>query len=101
MPEEEHATTTQKNTQRTPTGNKPMHVKVYSPFKVYYDSEADSISAVNDTGPFDVLGQHHNFMTLINPCDIMVRSGENEEKITVNRGIMHVKKDEVIVFLDV
>lgn len=78
-----------------------IHVKVYAPFKVYYDGQADSISAVNTTGPFDILGKHHNFMTLLSPGDIIVRSGEREEKITITRGIMHVKADDIIVFLDV
>jgi F0F1-type ATP synthase epsilon subunit len=81
--------------------SKHMHVKVYAPFKVYFDGEALSISAVNDTGPFDILTKHHNFMTLINTCEIVVRTDKGEEKIPIQRGIMHVKKDEVIVFLDV
>lgn len=78
-----------------------MHIKVYAPFRVYFDGIADSISAVNDTGPFDILARHHNFMTLINACDIIVRSDQGEEKIPIQRGIMHVKADRVIVFLDV
>lgn len=79
-----------------------MHVKVYAPFKVYYDGKAESISAENLTGPFDVLAAHHNFMTLLSPCDVIVRNGDKEEKIPIsNRGIMHVKKDEIVVFLDV
>lgn len=78
-----------------------MHVKVYAPYKVYYDDEAESISAENDTGPFDILPNHHNFMTLINQCDIIVRNSGKEEKVHVNRGVMHVKADQVIVFLDV
>jgi F0F1-type ATP synthase epsilon subunit len=78
-----------------------MHVKVYAPFKTYFDGMAESITAANDTGPFDVLPKHHNFMTLLSPCDIIVRTGSNEEKIPITRGIMHVKKDEIIVFLDV
>ena len=80
---------------------KSMHVKVYAPFKTYFDGIALSISAVNDTGPFDILPKHHNFMTLINACDILVRTDRGEEKITVAKGIMHVKADDVIVFLDV
>ncbi len=83
------------------TTAKVMHVKVYAPYKTYYDDVADSISAVNDTGPFDILATHHNFMTLLNPGDIIVRNGEKQETITINRGVMHVKKNEVIVFLDV
>jgi len=80
---------------------KNMYVKVYAPFNTYYDGLADSISAQNDTGPFDILPKHHNFMTLISPGEVVVRSGEREEKIPINRGIMHVKADEVRVFLDV
>lgn len=78
-----------------------MHVKVYAPFKVYYDDQATSISAVNDTGDFDILPQHHNFMTLLNECDIVVRNDDKEEKIPITNGIMHVKADEVKVFLDI
>lgn len=78
-----------------------MHVKVHAPYKVYYDDQATSISAENDTGPFDILPNHHNFMTLVNQCDVVVRNGEKEEKIPVARGVMHVKADQVILFLNV
>lgn len=78
-----------------------IHVKVYSPFRVYFDDIAASISAINDTGPFDVLPQHHNFMTLLNPCNLVIRTPQDEKRIRITRGIMHVKANEVIVFLDV
>lgn len=80
---------------------KTVHVKVYAPFKVYFDGMASSISAVNDTGPFDILAKHHNFMTLLSAGDIIVRSEKGEDKIKITRGIMHVKADEIVVFLDV
>ncbi len=78
-----------------------IHVKIHAPFRVYFDGQADSISAVNGKGAFDILPHHHNFMTLLNPCDVIVRHDNQEEKIPIARGIMHVKADEVIVFLDV
>ncbi len=78
-----------------------MHIKVYAPFKTYFDGIANSISAVNDTGPFDILPKHHNFMTLLNAGDIIVRTDRGDETINITRGIMHVKADDVIVFLDV
>lgn len=89
------------NAQLTKPVAKTMHVKVYAPYNVYYDGQADSISAENATGAFDILPQHHNFMTLLTPCEIVVRQAGRVEKITIQRGIMHVKQDEVIVFLDV
>lgn len=78
-----------------------MHVRVHAPYKTYYDGPAQSVSATNETGPFDVLPQHHSFMTLLNACDIIIRHGEEQEKIGIQRGVMHVKADEVVVFLDV
>lgn len=79
-----------------------FHLKVYSPFKTYFEGNVSSISAVNDTGPFDILAKHHNFLTLLNPCDLVIRDkSEKIQRITISRGIMQVKSDDVVVFLDV
>lgn len=93
-------TSTKEETAFKPDGVS-MHVKVYSPFRVYFDGLALSISAKNDTGPFDILPRHHNFMTLLSPCDVTIRTDRGEEKLSIQRGVMHVKADQVIVFLDV
>ncbi|HVV66818.1 MAG TPA: hypothetical protein VHB72_01950 [Candidatus Saccharimonadales bacterium] len=86
----------------TKEANLSMHVKVYSPFRDYYDGQAVSISAQNATGPFDILPRHHNFISLLNACELIIRTtGQGEQKIVISGGIMHVKADEVIVFLDV
>ncbi|HET7060059.1 MAG TPA: F0F1 ATP synthase subunit epsilon [Candidatus Saccharimonadales bacterium] len=84
-------------------GNKlSIGVKVYSPFRDYYDGQASSVSAENDTGPFDILPKHHNFISLLRPCDLIIRTvREGDKKIIISGGIMHVKADRVIVFLDV
>lgn len=78
-----------------------LQVKIYSPFKTYFSGPASSVSAENDTGPFDVLPRHHHFMTILNAGDITVRSEQNEQKFRIARGIMHVKNDKVVIFLDV
>lgn len=79
-----------------------MHVKVYSPFKTYFDETALSISASNATGPFDILPKHHNFLTLLSPGEISIRQIRGGvQRIRISGGLMHVKADKVIVFLDV
>ena len=84
------------------SGDKPaMRLKVYSPFQVYFDEPAYSVSGVNRTGPFDILPRHHNFITLLGACELVVRSPGGERKIRISGGIMHVKADNVRVFLDV
>jgi F-type H+-transporting ATPase subunit epsilon len=79
-----------------------MHVKIYAPFKIYFDGPATSVTAVNRVGPFDVLPNHHNFISLLQPSNIVVRtSGKDDFTMKVSRGVIHVKADEVKVFLDV
>lgn len=80
---------------------KDMHIKVYSPFHTYFDDRANSFSAVNDTGPFDILPGHRNFMTLVSPCELVIRSDKGESKIKIARAVMHVKANDIVVFLDV
>jgi F-type H+-transporting ATPase subunit epsilon len=79
-----------------------MNVKVYAPFKVYFEGEAASVSAASATGPFDILPRHHNFITLLLAGDVTVRPVNGaEQKIRISGGVMHVKEDQVVVFLDV
>ncbi len=79
-----------------------MYVKVYAPFRTYFDGQARSLSAVNKTGPFDILPGHKNFMSLLVPCTITVRlAGKPDFNLKVSQGVMHVKADRTTVFLDV
>ncbi|HEX5456482.1 MAG TPA: hypothetical protein VFW77_03900 [Candidatus Saccharimonadales bacterium] len=79
-----------------------IHIKIYSPFRTYFDGNAVSVSATNDTGPFDVLPQHHRFMTILNAGEVVVRGeGKEQQRYKIDRGIMHVRDNQVTVFLDV
>ncbi|HXR50395.1 MAG TPA: hypothetical protein VN778_05215 [Verrucomicrobiae bacterium] len=83
-------------------GQPSMRVKIYSPFRDYFDDQAFSISAENATGPFDILPKHHNFISLLLPCEVVLRSvKQGDQRIRISGGLMHVKADRVIVFLDV
>jgi len=86
---------------KPPSATEHLHIKVHSPFQTYVDRDALSISAVNSTGPFDVLPRHHNFITLLNPCELVIHTVNDTQRIRIARGIMHVKANQVIVFLDI
>lgn len=93
---------TPKTKKAAPKEGDTFHLKIYSPFKTYFEGDVESLSAINDTGPFDILAQHHNFITLISPCDLIIRAKDkDDEAIKITRGIMQVKSDNVVVFLDV
>lgn len=102
MSEKQDNTNNDKRKKTHPKDGDTFHLKIYSPFKVYFEGDVESISAINDTGPFDILAGHHNFITLLSPCDLVIRTKNiDDESIKITRGIMQVKYDNVIVFLDV
>jgi len=76
-------------------------IKVYAPFKVYYEGEGYSISAVNETGPFDILPHHHNFLCMLVPGNLIIETPDGRKVIKVSRALMHVKAERVVVFMDV
>lgn len=82
------------------TGKPIMELKVYSAFNSYFDDMAYSVSAVNHTGPFDILPRHHNFMTLIKPGEIKITAPGGDKIVPTGQALMHVKADRVVIFLD-
>jgi hypothetical protein len=83
------------------SGKPIMHVKVFAPFKVYFEGDAYSISAVNESGAFDILPHHHNFLCMLVPCDLVIVTPKETETIKISRALMHVKAEKVSVYLDV
>lgn len=79
-----------------------LHVKIYAPFKVYFNDAGNSFSAVNDTGPFDILYGHKNFMSILKPGPVIIRQpGKKEFSMQISKGVLHVKDNKVTVFLDI
>lgn len=100
--DKEEAQAVQEYSRKEKNGQLSMQVKVYSPFNDYYEGSAFSLSAENATGPFDILPTHHNFISLLSACEVIVRTvNKGEQRIRISGGLMHVKADRVIVFLDV
>lgn len=88
-------------TAKTSNGKPSMAIKVYAPFKVYYEGEGYSVSAENATGPFDILPHHHNFICMLVPCTVSIETPQGTKNIKASRALMHVKADRVVVFMDV
>lgn len=82
-------------------GKPIMAVKVYAPFQVYFEGNAYSLTAVNETGPFDILPHHHNFLCMLVPCDLIIHTPEGTKVVKISRALMHVKAEKVTVFVDV
>ena len=83
-------------------GELSMHLLIYSPYKTYFEGPAFSLTAESESGQFDILPRHHNFISLLVACELVIRTADKQgRKILISGGVIHVKADEVVVFLDV
>lgn len=79
-----------------------LSVKIFSPREVYFDGPAARLSASNDTGAFDVLPLHHSFITLLNAGTVTVGLANGQQKVVeISKGLLRVKNNQAVVFLDV
>lgn len=81
------------------TASKVLNVKVISPAQVYYEGPAETVSAVNKVGPFDILLNHANFFSLLVAGDIVVNTGAQKLKFPIQHGIVKVTNDNVTLFV--
>jgi F0F1-type ATP synthase epsilon subunit len=78
-----------------------LNVKIFSPYQIYYDGEATSVSATNRTGPFDVLAGHTNFFSLLSSGKVTVDTGFQKLDFKLDRGIIKVNANNVTLFANV
>lgn len=77
-----------------------LTVVVRNKDKVLYSGQAFAVTAINDKGPFDVLAQHENFISLIKEKVIIHSTPEEERQIQIENGIIRVYKDKVYVYVN-
>jgi F0F1-type ATP synthase epsilon subunit len=94
-----YAAAYQAKTDAKPTAH--FHVKIFSPYQTYYEGDAVSLSAVNRTGPFDILPGHINFFSLLTGGEVVLNTGFQRLEFRVARGILRVNGTDVTLFADV
>ena len=78
-----------------------LKVVARAPFKLYYEGEADVVSAINLVGQFDILPGHADFFSILEPGEIIIDDGTKPSNIMVNNGIITVKQNEVLLFVNI
>lgn len=68
---------------------------------VLYEGKVDSLSSYNDKGPFDVLGLHANFISIIKKSVSLRLRGKVVEELPLETGVMVVKANTVEVYLGI
>ncbi len=78
-----------------------LEVLVRSRAKTYYEGKASSVTSNNDTGVFDVLFGHANFITLVKDFVLISPLDSEEKKFEIDTGVMRVVGNKVDVYLTV
>jgi F0F1-type ATP synthase epsilon subunit len=83
-------------------GSAALSVIARAPFHVYYQGTAVAVSAMNAVGPFDILPRHADFFSMLEPGEVIIETGAGEPvKFSVTNGIVAVRDDEVMLFVNI
>jgi F0F1-type ATP synthase epsilon subunit len=68
--------------------------------KILYNGRAYAVTAVNEKGPFDVLAEHENFISLIKDKLIVHTTPKEQTEFQIENGIVRVYKDKVYIYVN-
>lgn len=72
-----------------------------APFHLYYEGPAQSVTATNKVGVFDILPGHADFFSVLKPGEIIIETGKDEPvSFTTTNGIITVRDNEVLLFVN-
>jgi len=77
-----------------------LKVIARAPFTVYYEGPALSLQAENRVGKFAVLPGHADFFSMLIPCDCIIETEDQELTFSITSGIITVRDDEVLLFVN-
>lgn len=78
-----------------------LNVEVRSRQGLVFKGELAAITSYNLVGPFDVLPEHTNFVSMIKKNVVLHRADGRAEEINVDSGIIMVEDNTVKVFIGV
>lgn len=78
-----------------------LNVIARGPFQIYYEGKAKGVSGANAVGPFDVLPGHADFFSILEPGEITITTTDKPVTFKANNGIVTVRNDEVMLFVNI
>jgi len=76
-----------------------MHVVIAKVDEVFFDGEADSLTAPGSDGVMTVLHGHMPLITTLKEGILTVRIGGQEQTFSISSGVMEVRRDGATVIL--
>lgn len=80
---------------------KNIHVLIKNRTKVFFDGPAYSLTSVNDTGVFDILPTHANFVSIIRDYIVIDKGLPTEKKFEIKNGVLSILSNNINVYLEI
>lgn len=77
-----------------------LSVVARAPFHIYYEGEAQAVTAANSVGEFDILPGHADFFSVLTPGEVTIETGSDPISFNITNGIVAVRDDEVMLFVN-
>ncbi|MCX6728248.1 MAG: hypothetical protein NTV39_00545 [Candidatus Saccharibacteria bacterium] len=84
-----------------PQTNEKLKVIARAPFNVYYEGDAEAVTATNRVGKFDILPAHADFFSILSPGEIIIETSSEPIVFNVSNGIVTVRDNEVMLFVNI
>ena len=76
-----------------------MHIVIAKVDQVFFDGEADSLTAPGRDGEMTILGEHMPLVTTLKPGVLVVRTSSKEQQYPIDGGVLEVRHDGATVIL--
>ena len=81
--------------------DEPLLVEIKSPEKMIWEGRALSVSSINSQGPFDILGMHANFITIVEGKPILIRTQGKVQEYSFPRSVIYTHKNSVKIYCNI
>lgn len=66
-----------------------------------FSETAKAVSSYNDKGPFDILPEHENFISIIKQKIIIHKLDNKTQEFKIDNGVLRVYKNNVNIFIGI
>ena len=78
-----------------------LYISIKSPEKTMFEGIIKGVSSVNDKGPFDILSEHENFISIIREKLTVYPLEGKKMEWGIDSGVLKVRENKVNVFLGI
>lgn len=84
-----------------PIDTTQLKVIARAPFNVYYEGPADSVSATNKVGEFDILPGHADFFSVLSPGEVTIETATDTVNFNITNGMITARDNEIMLFVNI